>query len=281
MKTSSQPSLVFFLGGRDLEMETIAQLLAQHAPGRWADKGLGWGAKASSYRREIEDALQRGQRPVLVELEADLDLDPQRVEIIDHHGQRAGADRPTSLHHVFDLLDLPQEAWTRRLQLVAANDRGYIPEMRRNGATDAEIVEIRNSDRRAQGISAEQDAQARQSIEDRRVLHDGFLSVVHLPHGRTASVSDFLDPAFGGPGCRNLLVVSPSEVNFFGQGRLVRLLDETYPGGWYGGALPQRGFWGWAADEGETLPDVVPTLMKEALAEDASDSGKDSAEAAP
>lgn len=43
---------VFFLGGRDLEMLTIRDLMAEHAPGRFHDKGLPWGAKASDCQGE-------------------------------------------------------------------------------------------------------------------------------------------------------------------------------------------------------------------------------------
>ncbi|MBI4664147.1 MAG: hypothetical protein HY735_35575 [Verrucomicrobia bacterium] len=41
-----------------------------------------------------------------------------------------------------------------------------------------------------------------------------------------------------------MLIVSPGEVNFFGEGGFVRGLDQAFPGGWSGGALPERGFWG-------------------------------------
>ena len=50
---------------------------------------------------------------VLVELDDDLGLsggpDAVRVVAIDHHGNRAGADRPTSLEQGFERLDRPWE----------------------------------------------------------------------------------------------------------------------------------------------------------------------------
>jgi hypothetical protein len=53
-----------------------------------------------------------------------------------------------------------------------------------------------------------------------------------------------MESALGGPGFENLLIVSPSELNFFGEGRIVLDLNEAFPGGWLGGSLPDRGFWG-------------------------------------
>lgn len=76
MNGMSPDRLVFFLGGRDLEMVTIRALLQAHAPTMFHDKGLAWGARASAYQGEIESALAEGKTPVLIELENDLGLDP-------------------------------------------------------------------------------------------------------------------------------------------------------------------------------------------------------------
>jgi len=84
---------IFLLGGHDLEMLTIRELLHAHAPECFVDKGLAWGARASNYRTEIEAALKAGLTPVLVELVDDIGIDGKAV-IIDHHGPLAGADSP-------------------------------------------------------------------------------------------------------------------------------------------------------------------------------------------
>lgn len=91
-------SLFFFLGGYDLEMVTIRELLVEHAPGLYYDRKLSWGARASNYRTEIEAVLGREDVPVLVELAMDLPLDPDRMVVVDHHGERAGMEnrRPWS-----------------------------------------------------------------------------------------------------------------------------------------------------------------------------------------
>lgn len=79
----------FFLGGSDAEMMEVARALNE-AEVPYLNANLGWGAKASRYSDEIAEAAGRGQVPVLVELEVDIDL-PEGAVIVDHHGPRAGA----------------------------------------------------------------------------------------------------------------------------------------------------------------------------------------------
>lgn len=244
LKTPNLAGLVFFLGGSDLEMQTIRALLEETAPGRFHDKHLGWGARASAYRREIGHALSVGLTPVLVELQHDLGLDPGRVVIVDHHGEQAGSDKPTSLRQVFALLGLPAERWTRWFALVAANDRGHIAEMLGLGATREEIARVHAADCAAQGISPEEERAGEEAVRCAETFAQGRLTLVRLPHEHTATVTDRLDPTLGGPGFKNLVVLCPDEVNFFGSDELVAAVDRYFPGGWYGGALPQNGFWG-------------------------------------
>lgn len=236
----------YFLGGRDLEMRAIADLLAAHAPGRYADHGLPWGARASDYAELIRACLVAGQQPVLVELPWDLrDPQPETVTLIDHHGAAAGVSAPTSLEQVFARLQRPRSEWTRQLALIAANDRGHTRAMQAMGATAEEMRAIRAADRAAQGISASDERAAESAIAAMKHLPSGIL-VVRLPHIHAAAVADRLDAALGGPGYRDLLVLSPHELNFYGEGGIIARLDAAFPGGWRGGELPQRGFWGHA-----------------------------------
>lgn len=255
--------LVFFLGGTDLEMLTIRALLEETVPGRFHDKHLVWGAKASAYGEEIGEALDAGKTPVLVEVEDDVGLDPEAVVIANHHGERAGSDKPTSLHQIFALLGLPAERWTRWFDLVAANDRGHIAEMQRLEATAEEIAAIRAADRAAQGITDQEEHAGELAATSAEGLAQGRLTVARLPHQRAATVADRLDPALGGPGFQNLLVLSPGEVNFFGAGELVTALDRRFPGGWYGGALPEYGFWGRAESGGAVLPFLLQQIGRQ------------------
>ena len=248
----------FLLGGHDLEMLEIGHLVAATlGPDAVVDKGLPWrAALASAYAAEIEAALGAGSRPVLVELRPDLPADLlDRCTIVDHHGPLAGADKPTSLEQVFALLDLPLAAWTRRLALVAANDRGWIPELRAMGADADEIAAIRAEDRAAQGVTAAEEAAAKAALAGRELRHSG-LVLVRLPHGRTSPVFDRLAMDAVPEAPPDALVVSPGELDFSGAGARVTALARAFPDGWSGGALPERGFWG----HGAPLPGLDAVL---------------------
>lgn len=254
MSEHDSTRLAFFLGGHDLEMEAIRDLLITRAPDRVFDKRLSWGAKASAYREEIERSMASGLTPVLVELPDDMGL-RDAIVIVDHHGERAGRDAPTSLHQIFRLISAPREAWTRWLDLVAANDRGHIREMRRIGATEEEIRKVRSADRAAQGVTPIEDQVAEDAVRNAEAYCDGKLVVVRLPHPHASAAADRLEMRADPP--ENVLVLSPHEVNFFGSGDLVRNLNARYPGGWSGGALPDRGFWGRSL----APADIVPFLL--------------------
>jgi hypothetical protein len=241
---------VFFLGGRDLEMETIRALVEETlGTGAVRDHGLGWGARLSDYAADLA-ALPPSAVPVLVELVLDIPV-PADAVVIDHHGTRAGADAPTSLEQVFRLLALPAERWNRHLALVAANDRGHVRALRAMGATVAEIDAIRAADRRAQGITEAEEAAGEAALAASDTRLDGALTVIRLPHARTAVAMDRLAAATADDTIDNVLVFAPGEVDFFGIGAAVAALDTAFPGGWSGGDLPEAGFW-W---HGEPLPD--------------------------
>lgn len=242
----------FFLGGHDLEMVTIRELVGRHTRCVIHDRLLHWGAKTSDYCAEIAAALEVGAVPVLIELKLDLPLPPDRIRIIDHHGPQAGHDKPTSLEQVFALLNLPDTLWDRHLQLVAANDRGYIPAMLELDASRQEIESIRQQDRHAQGITVAEEQAAAAAVQQLDYLLDGRLIVAHLPHNKTAALVDRLQLGQlnqSDAGCGNILVFSPREVNFFGSGEAVYALNSAFPGGWYGGDLPIKGFWGLAGED--------------------------------
>ena len=253
----------FFLGGRDLEMAEIRRLLHQHAPGLIEDKHLRWGAKASDYQAELARALDRGETPVLIELAEDLPadlLDPTRVVVVDHHGARAGADRTTSIEQVFTLLRLPSTCWTRRLELVAVNDRAHVKGLKAAGASLAEIAELRTLDRAEQGVTIEDEREAQRAILTRRVVQR--LTIVETTSATSSAIADQMLPELGGPGYLRLLVAMPEQAAVFADGPAIVELANAYPGGWWGGALPEAGFWGmsWPVDRRGTLAAVVDLL---------------------
>ena len=251
-------ALAFFLGGRDLEMATIRALLdrlMRAGDARVAavhDPGLAWGAAASDHAAEIGVAAAAGLVPVLVELAPDIALPPGTLQI-DHHGERTA--EPCALRQVFDLLTLPAADWTRQLALVAANDTGHVPGLRAMGATEAEVAASRAADRAAQGITAAEEAAGLAALAAARLALRGTLRIVRLPHGRAATVAD---PLALRDDTRDLLLLTPGTREFYGSGARIARLDAAFPGGWRGGALPQRGFWG-------TLAPVAERRLLDAL----------------
>lgn len=290
----------FFLGGYDLEMVTIRDLL--HAEGQSVvDHQLGWGARLSHYRAEMEAAFAAGDTLIGVELTDDLPPEwPPRaaLTLVDHHGERAG--EPCALRQVFALLGLPEARWTRQFTLIAANDTGHVKAMAAMGASRAEMAAIRAGDRAAQGITPEEEAAGRIALAQAQIITPAPgaapLRVVRLPHARTATVTDplALEPGEGAEGSftsphswrggsigrlksarssnglwggghnagnkeMDLLILSPDSTHFFGSGSRIAALDAAFPGGWRGGELPTRGFWGVARvlAEGEVASRLI------------------------
>ena len=77
----------------------------------------------------------RRRNPVLIELKDDLpaSFPRDRLLFVDHHGERAGEDRQTSLEQVFELLDLPREDWTRILNSSRPMTAGTLPPLNAPG----------------------------------------------------------------------------------------------------------------------------------------------------
>jgi len=223
-------SFVFFLGGIDAEMHEIRNILIKHNQ-KLFDKDLSWGAKVSVYKEELEN-LTKGT-PVLIELEIDLPL-PENTIIIDHHGPHAGKDKLTSIEQVAALLNIQLNRWQK---LIAANDRGWIDEMKKMNATDKEIKILRNFDRYLQGVTEEEEKAAETAITNVRVENGIAIVEYAYPHA-----SPLLDRLYGK--YENILAITSKSINFSGDGKIVLKLVEAFPEGWYGGNLPEKGFWG-------------------------------------
>jgi hypothetical protein len=252
--------ILFFLGGADLEMQEIRSLLNEQGLGQAIrDKHLSWGARASDYEAEIRQALRDGKRPVLIELTPDLPEDPflKDCVLIDHHGERARKDMPSSLRQVFDLLKPGEELWTRWRELVSINDVSHIRGLKAYGASDAEIRQVRDADRRVQGVTHETEELSRRAI--RSASGDKTFLVVTTEADTSSAIMDFLDPVYGGPDPENTLVLMPGKLAFYGEGRFIDALRDL-PGCWYGGGLPERGYWGVLDPEGKALGEVRTRL---------------------
>lgn len=260
-------SSLFFLGGADLEMQEIRKLLAEQGLGRAIrDKHLAWGACASDYEAEIRQALSEGHRPVLIELTPDLPEEPvlKGCVLIDHHGERAGSDMPSSLRQLFDLLHLGEEHWTRWREFVSINDVDHIRGLKAYGASDAEIRQVRDADRQAQGVTRETEQLSGQAIQS--ASGDKTFLVVKTEAETSSAIMDFLDPVYGGADPENTLVLMPGKLAFYGEGRFVGALKDL-SGCWYGGGLPERGYWGVADPDGKVLEEVRHRLTTAGIAE--------------
>lgn len=261
--------LHFFLGGSDFEMSAIKKLLDKEGV-VYSDAGLSWGASTSKYGDEIEKVAKAGKTPVIIELSVDSKIPADTINI-DHHNENSS--KPASILQVCDLLGIEP---TREMQLVAANDSGYIPAMIAMGATKEEINAIRYKDRASQGITPEQEKQAEEAVANAREVCG--VTVIKMPHSKTATVTDRL---FDPNKPQNIAIFSADgEVNYFGPEDICRALQGNktgerpapwdpnqtevlydHFGGWIGGSgLGQKGgtaFWGGYPNHTEALEFIL------------------------
>jgi hypothetical protein len=192
---------VILLGGHDLEMTTIKNLLEERGV-TFHDRELGWeNACLSAYADVLNDDLHF----VGIELKKDIEL-PTNYQHIDHHNENA--DKPSSLEQVAALLGIEL---TREQQLIAANDKGHIPAMKAIGATKEEIAEIRRLDRLAQGVTKEDERLGKKSIKKNLKVKDGITRVKALTP-KFSAITDRLYPN------NKLLIYTETELNYFGEG---------------------------------------------------------------
>ena len=217
--------LFFLLGGADLEMQTIRDVLVrQSIP--FADHHLRWdNALLSSYRKELQE-VKDGQTVYGLELREDI-LPPICYRAIDHHNGLSSL--PCALEQVMDILQL---SMNRYEQLVSANDKAYIPGMLALGATSEEIATVRLADRKAQGVTDEEEQLAEKAIANNQEFVNGMI-IVRALCSRFSPICDRLFPY------QKLLIYTDSEWMYYGEGAtLVResFSDEFEVGNlFYGG----------------------------------------------
>lgn len=194
---------IFLLGGYDLEMLTIKRMLMDRRDCVVIDKHLRWdNALLSAYKSELEDY---DDSPIYgIELKEDIPV-PSKYIRIDHHNDLNG--NPSALEQVTEILGVEL---SRYQQLVAANDKGYIPAMEAMGATETEIENIRMTDRVAQGIGPDDEQLAMKSIRESLSKHQS-LFVVKSQTPYFSTICDRMYP-YG-----NLLIYTDSEWTFYGE----------------------------------------------------------------
>ncbi|HED38145.1 MAG TPA: hypothetical protein ENI76_07870, partial [Ignavibacteria bacterium] len=250
-------NFIFFLGGYDLEMITIREILEENEQ-EYIDKNLKWGAKLSEYKDKLAE-LHHNEIPVLIELTLDIPA-PKNATIIDHHNEKE--NKPSSLEQIAELLNVKLN---RRQQLIAANDRGHISALKEICASENEIREIRKKDKDAQGVTEEDESLAKESIEENKrdvigatiikSLSDKFSPITDLMYGKTDRLLIYND--------NSLLYIG------YGKPKLVKKYEKIVDGhkAFYGGG--KKGYFGMLIENNneETMKklvdEVIETLNKE------------------
>lgn len=198
---------IFLLGGQDLEMQEIAKMLEKQGL-RFHDKKLTWAtATLSQYKEELEKYKGTSCHIYGVELRKDMEI-PYPYTTIDHHNENSS--HKSSLEQVAELL---QVELTRHQKLVAANDSAYINGLRALKATSEEIENIRQLDRKAQGVTEEQEQDADQAIEAARKFDAPQFWVIESRHPNFSPICDRLSDV------QNYLIHTDNEWTFYGHMR--------------------------------------------------------------
>jgi len=193
-----------------------------------------WGASWGSLELDIQERLRAAGDAEIIGVEL-AGPNPYGACNIDHHKYRDEDRRHplSSLEQVAARLNMPLNRWQ---QLVAANDRGYIPAMAALGATGDEIGAVRAQDRAAQGIGPDQERQAEIDIAAAE-WRDGKVAVT-CPRGVTSAHSDRL---FGR--ARESLLMAPDEWDYYGP-RHEEFASLPLPETHWSGGDPSSGYFG-------------------------------------
>ncbi len=260
-KKSDLENYIFFLGGHDAEMDEIYKLLQENGipKEKIHYKELQWGAELSAYKEELTQVSDE-QIAVLIELNIDDEnLLTKKYKPIDHHNKKAGANVPTSLEQVAELLRIELN---RRQQLISANDKDMFKGMQNINATGEEIKKINELENEAQKITSQDYELAEKSINHYARVIDGDIIIINSLTRKTRAILeklyDFDDQRF--KYSHIFIRYNEDEINYTGNGEVInnlirkyRHLQETKKNisFWFGGYLPCRGYFG----SGETLSD--------------------------
>jgi hypothetical protein len=200
---------IFLLGGHDLEMIEIENILKNYKC-KYIDFNLKWGAGLSAYRQNFDN------ENVFYGIELIKDCEPpDHYFEIDHHNEKSHL--PSSIEQVAVLLKLELDRWQR---LVAANDSLYIPGMLQMNATQDEIKLIRELDRKAQGVTENDEILGDKSIRENLVKEKDLILVKSLTH-KFSTITDRLYPF------RKLLIYTDRELTYYGEG-VLQLADSYH-----------------------------------------------------
>ena len=191
---------VFLLGGADLEMVTIREILLKDLY-KVVDKELKWSnAVLGAYAEELKNYASDNYIIYGIELQDDGTVHPNNYVRIDHHNELQC--KPSSLEQVAHLLS---HKLTFDERLIASNDKGYYSAMKK--ILDEEkpelselkkqrvMDEIRRMDRVAQGVSEEEEIMAESICREEKYEKTSFCTFVEVPQKMSFSpITDRLWP---------------------------------------------------------------------------------------
>ncbi len=219
----------FLLGGLDLEMKEIENILIERNI-KFTNRNLNWGARLSSY----SDLFNDDEIFVAIELIEDCDT-PKNYIKIDHHNEFSY--KKSSIEQVAELLNYKLN---RYQQLVALNDRGYIPMLKCFGASKEEIREIREKDKFYQGVNEQDEILAERSINEMKIDKIPF---VNSYGSKFSPISDKLFLM----GYNEYVIYNENSLNYYGDkvNCLKRTFSEEIKSGiaYFGGNI-NHGFFG-------------------------------------
>lgn len=250
---------IFLLGGYDLEMVEIRTFL-KRKKATLIDRKLNW---SNANWEVFQDLFNRKEYAdkIFVGIELDKkEFQPKNSIDIDHHGKKE--KEASALEQVLNLFGMAESMTTRR-KLIVANDTGYIPAMEALGASKAEIAVVREKDRKAQGVTKQDEDLAQKAIENNKEVQ-GKLTVIYSETNRFSAIADRLYGKVD-----QLLIYAKDELTFYGSDR--SMVEDLYPedkdksrmykGGGESGYLGfKRGEW--ETDEIKAARDCVIQLFK-------------------
>lgn len=194
---------IFLLGGYDLEMFEIKNILGKHNE-KYIDKNLKWGARLSAYSEDLEN-LSSFDEIYGIELIDDIKDTNHKVKLIDHHNENV--DKPAAIEQVCEILGIQM---TRDQKLIAINDTSYIDGMKNFGASEDEIKVIRRMDRMCQGVTEEDERLGEKSIlENLETINNNIIIVKSLTN-KFSTICDRLYPT------THLIIYNSNELNYYG-----------------------------------------------------------------
>ena len=204
---------IFLLGGIDLEMLEIQNILNANGI-KYYNKSLTWENASWKVYKDITN--KKHDTPIFVGIELqDKSFRPSKSIDIDHHSFES--IKPSSIEQVAKLLGVKLNRWQ---MLVAANDSGYIAGMDDICATKKEKQKIRLADKKAQGVTEEDEKKAKESIKKNKEIYKDVVVIKAL----TEKFSPITDLMYGKT--NKLLIYTDETLTYYG--KLPKEILSTY-----------------------------------------------------